>query len=813
MSRTSMKVLGSIRVFACLLSLICLINASQPAWRLAHAQSSATSPLSAVVRDRTGGRIPGARVRIYGAASATALEVASADGRIELDNLSDGTYVVEISAAGFQTQSQRLTLPSDSDSLEWVLEIAGIHQSVNVLATGLPEIPEETAKSVTIITREELRARDVVTLTDALRSVPGLQLQQLGGPAGIASFRFRGLRPEDAAIQLDGFRLSDPSDNKGSARSLLSEISAASVDRVEVLRGAASSLYGTHAIGGVVNVQTRQPDRLADRARSGFLSLEGGSLGLLLPSAGVSGWTQLNGSRRMAYSLNLTHQNYLSGQDGQDASRDTNAAAATWIDISPRARLFARFLIADGFAYLNESPAPLANLPALPAGTLVREAQVFPYPQGNFYSQLNDPDYHQRVRFYSGAARLEFAAGDFWRQSAGFQSLRVRRGYDDGPGIDPLAATLGYREPAATDPGGYDSSYEQLFWRNALAASGSDTLHFGVEYDRTAIDQLEFGQTTVASQKTFALQARNHARLFAGRLQIQIGGQAQFYALTTPEFSAPAGTSNPSPYTNVGELDAPTAYTADASLAYLVRGTRTKFRSHAGNGFRSPSLYERYGSGGRGFYYGNPLLKAERTNFIDVGVDQQLWRDRLELSATWFYTRLHTIIDFGGTPNDPFGRFFGYVNTRGGIARGTEFMVRARPHRMLSINAGYTLANSDLPFATAAGTTRAFAVSDHQFNAGVLVEPTRRLHFHLQTYTVSNHDFPLFGSVFPFPSGVYRFAGYARLDLTASADLLERESHTLRYVIRVDNLLNEEYYNAGFLAPKATLRTGLRWEF
>ena len=810
MSKTSMKVLRRICVFACLLSLICLINASQPAWRLARAQSSATHMLSAVVRDRTGGRITGARVRIYGASTSTALEVASADGRIELTNLSNGTYVVEISAAGFQTQSQRLTLPSDSDSLEWVLEIAGIHQSVNVLASGLPEIPEETAKSVSIITREELRARDVVTLADALRSVPGLQLQQLGGPAGLASFRFRGLRPEDAAIQLDGFRLSDPSDNKGSARSLLSEISVATADRVEILRGAASSLYGTHAVGGVVNVQTQQPDRVADRPQAGFLSLEGGSLGLLLPSAGLSGW---NASRRFSYSLNLTHQNYLSGQDGQDASRDTNASAASWFDLTPRVRLFTRFLIADGFSYLNEDPSPLANLPELPAGTLVREAREFPDPQANFYPQINDPDYHQRVRFYSGAARLEFEVGDFWRQSVGFQSLRVRRGYDDGPGTDPLAVTLGYPEPATTNRRSYNGSYEQLFWRNALSASSVDTLHFGVEYDRTAIDQLEFGQTTVAVQKALALQARNHARLADGRLQFQIGGQAQFYVLSSPEFLSPGGTSNPSPYTVVGELDAPNAYTADASLAYTLRSMGTKLRAHAGNGFRSPSLYERYGSGGRGFYYGNPLLKAERTNFIDVGVDQQLWRDRLELSATWFYTRLHTIIDFGGTPGDPFGRSFGYVNTRGGIARGVEFMVRARPHRMVSFNAGYTLANSDLPFASAAGTTRVLGVSEHQFNSGVLLEPIRRVHLHLQTYAVADHDFPLFGSAFPFPFGVYRFAGYARVDLTASTDLLERESHTLRYVIRVDNLLNEEYYNAGFLAPKATLRTGLRWEF
>ena len=192
---------------------------------------------------------------------------------------------------------------------------------------------------------------------------------------------------------------------------------------------------------------------------------------------------------------------------------------------------------------------------------------------------------------------------------------------------------------------------------------------------------------------------------------------------------------------------------------------------------------------------------------------QKLWGDRVEASATWFYSRLHTIIDFGGTPADRFGRFFGYVNTRGGNARGAELSVRARPARALSFNAGYTYTNSDLPFATAAGTTRVLGVADHQFNAGVLVEPTRRLSAHLQVYAVSNHDFPLFGSTFPFPFGVFRFPGYARLDLTLGAELLRRERHSLRWSLRVDNLLDQQYFSAGFREPGAVARTGLRWEF
>ena len=99
-------------------------------------------------------------------------------------------------------------------SLDFDLAVAGLHQEVSVIATDYPQVPTEIAKSVSLISAEELERRDTVFLTDALTAVPGLQLQQLGGPGSVASYRFRGLLPEDTAVLLDGFRFTDPSDNR-----------------------------------------------------------------------------------------------------------------------------------------------------------------------------------------------------------------------------------------------------------------------------------------------------------------------------------------------------------------------------------------------------------------------------------------------------------------------------------------------------------------------------------------------------------------------------------------------------------------------
>ena len=122
--------------------------------------------------------------------------------------------------------------------------------------------------------------------------------------------------------------------------------------------------------------------------------------------------------------------------------------------------------------------------------------------------------------------------------------------------------------------------------------------------------------------------------------------------------------------------------TGDPSIAYFAQQTGTKLRAHAGNGYRIPSLYERFG----GSYFfggfsalGDPALRPDRLLAFDAGIDQYLG-SRAKLSVTYFYTRIQEAIvfDFSGLINpttDPYGRFGGYRNTGGGLARGMEVSV------------------------------------------------------------------------------------------------------------------------------------------
>jgi vitamin B12 transporter len=167
---------------------------------------------------------------------------------------------------------------------------------VSVTATRLPTATDELGSSVTIVSGEEIEQRQLRTLSDALRDVPGLGLVQAGGPGGQTSIFIRGTGPNHAKVLIDGMPATDPSTSNGAFN--FGPFGAADIERIEVLRGPQSGLYGSDAIGGVVNVVTKRgsgPPHL-DAA------LEGGSFATFNQFGALSG-----GGERYHYAVNVGH--------------------------------------------------------------------------------------------------------------------------------------------------------------------------------------------------------------------------------------------------------------------------------------------------------------------------------------------------------------------------------------------------------------------------------------------------------------------------------------------------------------------------
>jgi outer membrane receptor protein involved in Fe transport len=294
--------------------------------------------------------------------------------------------------------------------------------------------------------------------------------------------------------------------------------------------------------------------------------------------------------------------------------------------------------------------------------------------------------------------------------------------------------------------------------------------------------------------------------LFDGRLQASIGIRAQSYRISAAD--------RPGVLQGV---QAENSVVGDGSLSYFFRTTGTKIRGHVGNGFRAPSLFERFGQGtfsNVGFVrFGDPTVRAEQSISVDAGIDQRMLKDRIRFGGTYFYTRLQRTIVFTGFTVDPLGlgRFSGYANRPGGIARGIETYADLAPFRGTDIRASYTFTNSDRSVPSQ-GLLSEYVIPSHLFGVA-LTQRYKRFLFSAELNYTGSYIAPVFENDFPFRTANLRFDGYTKVDTFASYERPVSEKAVVTLFAGVDNLFNSKYFENGFRAPGAVGRGGIRLKF
>ena len=134
---------------------------------------------------------------------------------------------------------------------------------VVVTATRLEEPIEDVAQDITVITRKEIESGSYRDLTEIVRNASGLHLTEYGNRGANALASLRGSTAEQVLVMVDGKRLNKPGDGLFDLNTL--PVPIENIERVEILRGASSALYGADAMGGVINIITRIPDRLRQK--------------------------------------------------------------------------------------------------------------------------------------------------------------------------------------------------------------------------------------------------------------------------------------------------------------------------------------------------------------------------------------------------------------------------------------------------------------------------------------------------------------------------------------------------------------------
>ncbi len=165
-----------------------------------------------------------------------------------------------------------------------------------ITPTRLPTPEDDVASSITVITSADMETKQERTVPDALEAVPGLNVVQTGGPGGTTSVFIRGANANQTKVFIDGIDASDPSSPDGSFD--FGNLLTSGIERIEILRGPQSGLYGSDAIGGVINIITKS----GEGPPHVYGSLEGGSFGTFNQMAGISGSVS-----RFTYSFNFAH--------------------------------------------------------------------------------------------------------------------------------------------------------------------------------------------------------------------------------------------------------------------------------------------------------------------------------------------------------------------------------------------------------------------------------------------------------------------------------------------------------------------------
>src|SRR6185437_10442396 len=172
---------------------------------------------------------------------------------------------------------KNLSAPALLCGFSLLLPCAAAAQSENtehVIVTGTRLAGHESDSNVSVIDAGTIAARDPASAVDLLRDLPGVFVQQSGGRGSVVSLFTRGAKPNFTLVLLDGVKANDPTNTRGGSYDF-STLDLNDIERIEFVRGPASAIYGSDAVGGVINIISRRGGDHLEAA----LTADGGSFG------------------------------------------------------------------------------------------------------------------------------------------------------------------------------------------------------------------------------------------------------------------------------------------------------------------------------------------------------------------------------------------------------------------------------------------------------------------------------------------------------------------------------------------------------
>ncbi|KXI28416.1 TonB-dependent receptor plug domain-containing protein [Paraglaciecola hydrolytica] len=220
----------------------------------------------------------------------------------------------------------------------------------NIVVTGSYSAVEKSqiTSSSVIIDSETLLNLSSTSLVDALRQVPGLWVESQGGPGGLTSIVMRGAESNHTLVLVDGVQLNDPTNTRGGSFDL-NNVNINSIKRIEIIRGAQSSIYGSDALAGVIHIITMEPSGKAEF--NGFTTI--GSDDYLTFGASASGTID-----KLGYAIKAQKKDAGEPLKGSTAENTDLLAKLNWQGDEHELDLFYRYFDGNKTTYPEQSGGP-----------------------------------------------------------------------------------------------------------------------------------------------------------------------------------------------------------------------------------------------------------------------------------------------------------------------------------------------------------------------------------------------------------------------------------------------------------------------
>jgi outer membrane cobalamin receptor len=709
-----------------------------------------------VVVDEDGRPVPRALVRVVEAGRDSASVFADERGRFDLPLAASADCRIVASLAGFEPAEA----PCAAEPLRLELKVGPIRESVLVTATRTEAPASQAGASATVFTAEDLERRQVPFVADLVGTTPGAMMIRSGAPGTLTSLFVRGGESDYNKVLVDGIPLNEPG---GSF--YLNNLTTENLDRIEIVRGAYSSLFGSDAMASVIQLFTRRADGTARRPR-GSVQIDGGTYGTLHANASVAGATS-----RLDYSGGVAQYN-SDNRVPNSGLENTTLSGNLGIRVGGNATL--RMITRAELENVG-TPGPTAfGRPDLDA-SFDRDDVVFSIA----FDQAPNGRFKQRTS-YSTASSGQTSTNLV-------QDPPYTATFEGRTAVRQSSDFVGHSQ---ADLRRHHASYQADLQVAASPSYGDHRLTLIADWDgeRATQENLLAGTTTRNSRDNFGVAAQ-HQMLW-------------------PRFFATLGARverNESFGTDLAPR-ATVVYVARTAAARAAFG-ETRLRASAGTGSKEPTMLESFSISP--FALGNLDLNPERSRSVEVGIDQRFARDRARVEATWFDNRFRNIISVRSDPVTFVGHYFNVGVTE---ARGLELGFEAAPLPAIRIRGAYTLLDSEIVETTVPDNVLfapgqwAFRRPRHSGSAGASVN-WRRITADVNAAFIGafvDSDFGLFDP--PLTENPGHSIWETRVSLAVTRQLSG--------ILSIDNLTNADYSEPfGYQPLGRVVRAGVRVAF